>query len=38
MQARWGKEQLNLKAVSEMFFTPDQERALRLAVKARNEQ
>ena len=35
MQARWGEEQLDLKAISEMLFTPDQTRALRLAVQAR---
>jgi len=34
MQARWGDEQL-LRAASELVFTPDQEKALRLAVKAR---
>jgi hypothetical protein len=35
MQARWGNEQL-LRAASELVFTPDQENALRLAVKARH--
>jgi hypothetical protein len=34
MQARWGNEQL-LRAASELVFTPDQEKALRLAIKAR---
>ena len=34
MQARWGNEQL-LRANGELVFTPDQEKALRLAVKAR---
>ncbi len=34
MQARWGDQQL-LRAASELVFTPDQEKALRLAVKAR---
>ena len=35
MQARWGDEQL-LRAASELVFTPDQEKALRLEVKARH--
>jgi len=35
MQARWGEEQFDLKAVSQMLFSPDQARALRLAVKTR---
>ncbi len=35
MQARWDAEQL-LRAASELVFTPDQEKALRLAVKARH--
>ena len=34
MQARWGDEQL-LRAASELVFTPDQEKALRMAVTAR---
>jgi hypothetical protein len=34
MQARWGDEQL-LRAASELVSTPDQENALRLAIKAR---
>jgi len=38
MKALWGKAQLELKAAAEMVFTPDQERALRLAVETRNEQ
>jgi len=36
MQARWGKEQLDLKAAGEMVFTPVEIRALRLAVGTRN--
>ena len=35
MQARWGGEQL-LRAASELVFTPDQEKMLRLAVTARH--
>jgi hypothetical protein len=35
MQALWGGEQLGLAAADAMVFTADQERALRLAVKAR---
>jgi len=38
MQARWGTEQLKLRALSEMVFTLDQEKALQLAVKMRNGQ
>lgn len=35
MQARWGDEQM-LRAASELVFTPDQEKALQLAVRARH--
>ena len=35
MQASWGDEQL-LRAASELVFTPDQEKALRMAVTARH--
>jgi hypothetical protein len=41
MQARWGEGQLGLAAANDMVFmvfTPDQERALRLAVKTRSRQ
>jgi len=38
MQARWGEEQSELKPVNEMLFSPDQTRALRLAVKRRSAQ
>jgi hypothetical protein len=37
MQARWDEEQFKLTAASEMVFTPDQERALRRAVKTRTD-
>ncbi len=35
MQARWGAGQLELASANDMVFTPDQVRALRLAVKTR---
>ena len=38
MQARWGERQWELAAANDLVFTPDQVRALRLAVKARNRQ
>jgi hypothetical protein len=38
MQALWGGEKLGFAATSAMVFTPDQERTLQLAVKARNRQ
>jgi hypothetical protein len=36
MQARWGEQALGFAAVNEIVFTPDQEKALQLAVEARN--
>jgi hypothetical protein len=36
MRARWGKEQWEWAAANNMVFTPDQQKALRLAVQARN--
>jgi len=38
MQASWGISQLEPSASNSMLFTPDQERALQLAVKTRNRQ
>jgi hypothetical protein len=38
MQARWGGGQLEFAAANDMVFTPDQERALRLAIKTRTRQ
>jgi len=38
MQARWGGGQLELASANDMVFTPDQERALRLAIKTRTRQ
>jgi hypothetical protein len=38
MQALWGEGQLKFRAANQMFFTPDQERALRWAVKTRSGQ
>jgi len=38
MRAWWGEEKLGYAATIEMVFNPDQEGALRLAVKARNRQ
>jgi hypothetical protein len=35
MRAGWGEEQLEFTGAHDMVFTPDQEKALRLAVKAR---
>jgi hypothetical protein len=35
MRACWGEEQLEFTGANDMVFTPDQEKALRLAVKAR---
>ena len=36
MRACWGEEQLEFTGVNDMVFTPDQEKALRLAIKARH--
>ncbi len=36
MRACWGEEQLEFTGVNDMVFTPDQEKALRYAVKARH--
>ena len=36
MRARWGKELWEFTGANDMVFTPDQEKALRLAVKARH--
>jgi hypothetical protein len=38
MQGLWGEEQLGFAAANELVFTPDQEKALRSAVKARHKQ
>ena len=38
MRACWGEEQLEFTGANDMVFTPDQEKALRLAVKARTGQ
>ncbi|HMD87165.1 MAG TPA: hypothetical protein VKO18_20950 [Terriglobia bacterium] len=38
MQARWGEGQLGFAAANDLVFAPDQEKALRLAVKGRNRQ
>jgi len=35
MRACWGEDQLEVTAVNDMVFTPDQEKALQLAIKAR---
>jgi len=35
MRASWGEEQLEFTGANDMVFTPDQEKALRLAIKAR---
>ena len=35
MRACWGEDQWKVTAVNDMVFTPDQEKALRLAIKAR---
>ena len=36
MRACWGEEQLEFTGANDMVFTPDQEKALRFAVKARH--
>jgi hypothetical protein len=38
MQAQWGPRQLEFAAANDMVFTPDQGRALRLAIKTRTGQ